>query len=248
MKSMQELFQDCFEVCPNTGELTQASRARILAEYGLDVLGGYSFVAERVFRLADGRIFFHDGQRYVLRDQHVTLRFGDVDALKRGTIPIDMDGRPLPAVPRDFQPIDGPPKWRQYLDHVAAGGARVEDEAGLLYPAAQDQPPPQPGQKSVTDKLVEVMKSRYTPVKLIEEVLARREVGRRRYGTELFTHNGRDALVDAIAELMDAAMYLTQAQLEDPDFPMIAMRDNALNLLEWVYRFKYAPSRRPVNG
>ena len=48
-------------------------------------------------------------------------------------------------------------------------------------------------------------------VALINE---RRELGVRRYGSPLMTHNGRDSLVDLRDELLDALMYVTQAILE----------------------------------
>lgn len=45
---------------------------------------------------------------------------------------------------------------------------------------------------------------------VIEDMLARDEVGRAKYGTPLQTHNGRDALVDLYQELLDACVYLRQ--------------------------------------
>lgn len=43
---------------------------------------------------------------------------------------------------------------------------------------------------------------------------ARAQEGEAKYGTPLMTHNGRDALVDAYQEILDAIQYLKQAQLE----------------------------------
>jgi hypothetical protein len=42
----------------------------------------------------------------------------------------------------------------------------------------------------------------------------RREMGILKYGGELKTHNGRDALIDAYQEALDLALYLKQAILE----------------------------------
>lgn len=39
----------------------------------------------------------------------------------------------------------------------------------------------------------------------------REQVGRERYGTSLYPHNGRDPLVDAYQEALDLACYLRQA-------------------------------------
>ena len=39
----------------------------------------------------------------------------------------------------------------------------------------------------------------------------RNRIGTEKYGTPLQSHNGRDALVDAYQEILDAAVYLRQA-------------------------------------
>lgn len=64
-----------------------------------------------------------------------------------------------------------------------------------------DQPPPKPGKTVVWEH---VMRD-------IEERVA---LGIERYGTPLMTRNGRDALVDAYQEILDAAFYIRQAILE----------------------------------
>jgi hypothetical protein len=43
---------------------------------------------------------------------------------------------------------------------------------------------------------------------------ARSAFGKMKYGTELVTHNGRDALTDAYQEVLDLAVYLKQLLLE----------------------------------
>lgn len=45
---------------------------------------------------------------------------------------------------------------------------------------------------------------------VIADLLSRDAVGRKKYGTTLQSHNGRDALMDAYQELLDGAMYLRQ--------------------------------------
>lgn len=47
----------------------------------------------------------------------------------------------------------------------------------------------------------------------------RRVLGRARYGEELRTDNGRNALLDAYEEALDLACYLKQALLEQPTTP-----------------------------
>lgn len=66
----------------------------------------------------------------------------------------------------------------------------------------QEQSAPQPNDKPAVWSLV------------ISDMQARDQEGRRRYGTPLQPHNGRDALVDAYQELLDAAVYIRQAIYE----------------------------------
>lgn len=65
----------------------------------------------------------------------------------------------------------------------------------------EDQPPPKQGEKIVW---------RYVMRDLEERVA----IGRNGYGMELMTNNGRDPLVDAYQEILDAALYIRQAILE----------------------------------
>jgi hypothetical protein len=52
--------------------------------------------------------------------------------------------------------------------------------------------------------------------RVVELLLARREQGRERYGTELTTYNGRDADLDLLQELVDGLKYAKQSALERP--------------------------------
>lgn len=47
-----------------------------------------------------------------------------------------------------------------------------------------------------------------------QDMIERDQLGRERYGVPLQPHNGRDALVDAYQEILDAAVYLRQAIYE----------------------------------
>jgi hypothetical protein len=49
---------------------------------------------------------------------------------------------------------------------------------------------------------------------VIADMQERDQVGRQRYGTPLQPHNGRDPLIDAYQELLDAAVYIRQAIYE----------------------------------
>jgi hypothetical protein len=60
---------------------------------------------------------------------------------------------------------------------------------------------PLPGIDSVTDRV-------------IQDLVLRREAGTEKYGSELKTHNGRRALVDAYQEALDLCLYLKQALME----------------------------------
>jgi hypothetical protein len=48
----------------------------------------------------------------------------------------------------------------------------------------------------------------------VRAIEARRDFGLAKYGTPLQANNGRDALVDALEEILDAAAYLCQAVIE----------------------------------
>jgi hypothetical protein len=70
--------------------------------------------------------------------------------------------------------------------------------------AATPQPAPQPGQAVVWEAVM-------------DDIRARAAFGKAKYGTELMTHNGRDALVDAYQEALDLVMYLKQEIMERGD-------------------------------
>lgn len=85
-----------------------------------------------------------------------------------------------------------------------------------MTPATQQQPEPRPGGVSVTSLVIRDV-ARSSTVLLQEAFLARRNLGIERYGTELKTNNGRDALTDAYQEGLDKALYLRQAIAEAVD-------------------------------
>lgn len=60
---------------------------------------------------------------------------------------------------------------------------------------------PQPSPQNVGAAIVPMV---------IEDLTARREFGRKKYGDELRVTNGRDALVDAYQEALDLVIYLRQ--------------------------------------
>lgn len=47
-----------------------------------------------------------------------------------------------------------------------------------------------------------------------EDLIARAEIGEKKYGTKLRVRNGRRAIVDLYQELLDALMYSMQAKME----------------------------------
>lgn len=55
---------------------------------------------------------------------------------------------------------------------------------------------------------------------VINDLRERDATGRKKYGTTLQSHNGRDALIDAYQECLDMAMYLRQA-IEEQEFDAI---------------------------
>ena len=75
---------------------------------------------------------------------------------------------------------------------------------GDVRDPARDQPLPVPGRQSVTNALLHALAER-------------RQYGTMKYGRELETNNGRDALKDAWEEAVDLVVYLTQMRLERGD-------------------------------
>lgn len=75
---------------------------------------------------------------------------------------------------------------------------------GDVRDASRDQPLPTPGRVNVQAALRGALRER-------------EQYGRRKYGTALETHNGRDALTDAWEEALDLLTYLTQMRLERGD-------------------------------
>ena len=75
-----------------------------------------------------------------------------------------------------------------------------------------DQPPPVDGVGDVWADLIAEAETdgRCSPT-LLAAMRERRELGIQRYGKPLQYANGRDPLIDAAQELLDAAVYLRQA-------------------------------------
>jgi len=98
---------------------------------------------------------------------------------------------------------------RELLDHLGVEPT-TEEEAGraarlrarLALIADGEQPEPKP------------TSARPIWVLVIEDMLARDQLGRQRYGVPLQAGNGRDALRDAYEEALDLAAYLRQ-ELEE---------------------------------
>lgn len=70
--------------------------------------------------------------------------------------------------------------------------------------AAGPEPTPNHTGKSVTDMV-------------IHDLSERRKMGVKKYGGELTTNNGRDALIDAYQEVLDLACYLRQKIEEETE-------------------------------
>jgi hypothetical protein len=68
-----------------------------------------------------------------------------------------------------------------------------------------EQPEPKPNDKALVIERV------------MQQLREREAKGLRTYGTRLQPFNGRDALQDALEEVLDAAMYLMQAIMERED-------------------------------
>lgn len=88
-------------------------------------------------------------------------------------------------------------------DPLGIGESVTPPKALSIYPI--EQPPPQDGGIPVGAAVRSVF----------EQVLAHQEAkGLAKYNTVLQTHNGRDPLIDALGEIVDALQYLVQAIME----------------------------------
>lgn len=106
-----------------------------------------------------------------------------------------------------------------------------------MTPATQQQPEPRPGGESVTLSLLSYLDFRARTKALLEDdLMARRDLGIERYGTELTTENGRDPLVDAYQEALDLALYLRQAAITGPSAPvdLFSLTDRAVEIAVWL--------------
>ena len=92
---------------------------------------------------------------------------------------------------------------------------RTDGLRGLAARAVHAEPPPRGNGASVTDEAVR----RLGDCAVSEMLIARREMGREKYGTELRTHNGRDPWVDCLQEMLDGIAYATQAHMEGRAVP-----------------------------
>jgi hypothetical protein len=101
--------------------------------------------------------------------------------------------------------------------------ADSDDLRSMAERASQYEPAPQPGASSVTDQLLCYVDCLRVPeeqrTQLWRMLQARREMGRAKYGCELQTYNGRNAWTDCLQELLDAAVYITQARMEGRPVP-----------------------------
>ena len=111
--------------------------------------------------------------------------------------------------------------------------------------ATAKQPSPTGDGVDVTTSLIATLAP--TQDELAQDFARRSLKGRLEYGTSLKTHNGRDALVDAYQELLDAAVYLHQRWLELPDSGrewdpysekdlMASLRNEAIGMAETIRR------------
>ena len=70
---------------------------------------------------------------------------------------------------------------------------------------------------SIHDLAVEDLKREGYPDYLIRNIQDRKELGLKKYGTILQAGNGRNALIDALQESLDAIVYIKQAMLDLED-------------------------------
>lgn len=68
-----------------------------------------------------------------------------------------------------------------------------------------DSTQPKPARSTISQSVTDAV---------VADMQTRRETGTKKYGVELLTFNGRDALLEAYQESLDLTMYLKQALME----------------------------------
>lgn len=118
------------------------------------------------------------------------------------------------AVGRDF---DGEFKPLDKLSYAEAKNL-ADETMSRCYRVVADQPPPQPSEHPAAwDLLIaDLQRWRYSG-RLLAECRERDRIGTERYGTRLRPHDGRDSVVDALQEVLDAMVYLRKAVYEHGD-------------------------------
>lgn len=121
----------------------------------------------------------------------------------------------------------------------------------------QDQPSPipQPDRRPVWEMVVADTKSIYSAHvgidrvaldDLLRDMSERDQVGRQRYGVPLTTHNGRDHVIDAYQEKLDASVYLRAAIAEgEPLVPIYHRTLEDLMSLRWLINERRARAGKP---
>lgn len=122
--------------------------------------------------------------------------------------------RPSPSCPTCLRPPHGGQRCPENADAGTSGASTASGPAAATAPAPDvletskqrpgDQPLPVEGRECVQDAL-------------IAHIEERKRLGIERYGRPLETHNGRDAVQDALEEALDLAVYLMQVRLEQRD-------------------------------
>lgn len=105
----------------------------------------------------------------------------------------------------------------QAWSSLGLGAQRTEDPDAVTCPKFPAQLDPSDGLKQREgDQQLPTPRPGVPDVQsaVIRDIVERREVGIKRYGTPLQPHNGRDALRDLYEELLDGAMYARQLMLE----------------------------------
>lgn len=141
-------------------------------------------------------------------------------------------------------------KFKADMEQQAAGALNawktlIIDTGSVRGAEIVDQPPPvdRPGSEPVWDMVVIDMQRRYLePFRrfivaehVIGDMREHDRVGRERYGKPLTADNGRDQLIDAYQEILDASVYTRAAMAEGTLVPE-AVYNNLLDSLVIIRR------------
>lgn len=137
-------------------------------------------------------------------------------------------------------------KWNREVSSIASRALIVDSDPPRNMSAPEPPPVRRDDLKPAWEIVIEEFRDRYcvgdyltdtsaaAAVRdVLDDMTARDATGRAKYGVPLTAHNGRDQLVDAYQELLDASVYL-RAAMEEGISGASAVYSNTLHNIFWL--------------